>query len=146
MSCPWGFDCRTLFVGYQNHRNCLFFRCENSFGVGRFFFLKSELFRCEKVQKGLIQPGRHLRNVLGLQLFRAVDGTHRIPKMCYISNLGENWIFAGYFNVTFCLNFTIFFKKFQFFKCRLFFYQNWWKVRRTMTANRKKITMHGSDP
>ena len=70
--------------------------------------------------------------------FRAVDGTHWIPKMCYKSNLGENWIFVGYFNVTFCLNFTIFFKKFQFFKCRLFFYQNWWKVRRTMTANRKK--------
>ena len=46
-----------------------FFRCENSFGVGRIFFLKSELFRCEKVQKGLIQPGRHLRNVFGLQLF-----------------------------------------------------------------------------
>ena len=78
-------------------------------GSEEFFFLKSELFRCEKVQKGLIQPGRHLRNVLGLQLFRAVDGTHRIPKMCYISNMGENWIFAGYFNVTFCLNFTIFF-------------------------------------
>ena len=55
MSCPWGFDCRTLFVGYQNHRNGPFFRCENSFGVGRFFFLKSELFRCGKVQKGLIQ-------------------------------------------------------------------------------------------
>ena len=70
MSCPWGFDCRTLFVGYQNHRNGLFFRCENSFGVGRIFFLlKSELFRCEKVQKGLIQPGRHLRNVFGSQFF-----------------------------------------------------------------------------
>ena len=69
MSCPWGFDCRTLFVGYQNHRNGLFFRRENSFGVGRISFPKSELFRCEKVQKGLIQPGRHLRNVFGLQIF-----------------------------------------------------------------------------
>jgi len=69
MSCPWGFDCQTLFVGYQNHRNGLFFRYENSFGVGRIFFLKSERFRCEKVQKGLIQPGRHLRNVFGLELF-----------------------------------------------------------------------------
>jgi len=38
-------------------------------GSGEFFFLKSELFRCEKVQKGLIQPGRHLRNVFGLQPF-----------------------------------------------------------------------------
>ena len=89
-------------------------------GSGEFFFLKSELFRCEKVQKGLIQPGRHLRNVFGLQrfwfaTFRAVDGTHRIPEMCYISNLGETWIFADHFNVTFCLNFTIFFKKINFF-------------------------------
>ena len=33
------------------------------------FFLKSEFFRCESVQKGLIQPGRRLRNVFGLQLF-----------------------------------------------------------------------------
>jgi len=41
--------------------------------------------------------------------------------MRYISNLGEKWIFAGHFNVTFCLNFTIiFFKKFHFFKCRFF--------------------------
>ena len=32
----------------------LFFRCEKSFGVGRIFFLKSKLFRCEKVQKGLM--------------------------------------------------------------------------------------------
>jgi len=46
-----------------------FFRCENSFGVGRIFFLKRKLFRSEKVQKGLIQPGRHLCNVFGLQLF-----------------------------------------------------------------------------
>jgi len=66
-------------------------------------------------------PGRHLRNVFGLQLFTAVDGTHRTPKMCYISNLGEKWIFTGHFNVTFCLNLTIFFKKFHFFKCRFFF-------------------------
>jgi len=84
--------------------------------VGRIFFLKSELFRCEKVQKGLIQPGRHVRNFL-----RAVDGTHRIPKMCYISNLGEKWIFAGHFNVTFSLNFTIFFKKSIFSNADLFF-------------------------
>jgi len=46
-----------------------FFPLKNSFGVGRIFFLKSELFRCEKVQNGFIQPGRHLRNVFGLQLF-----------------------------------------------------------------------------
>jgi len=114
-------------------------------GSGDFFFLKSGLFRCEKVQKGLIQPGRHLRNVFGLQLFSAVDETRRIPKMCYISNLGEKWILAGHFNATLCLNFTIFFEKFHFFKCRFFVYQNWWKVRRTMTANGEKITMHGSD-
>ena len=86
-------------------------------GSGEFFFLKSELFRCEKVQKGLIRPGRHLRNVFDLQLFSAVNGTHRIPKMCYMSNLGEKRIFAGHFNATFCLNFTIFLKKFPFFKC-----------------------------
>ena len=61
MSCPWGFDCRTSFVGYQTTVIRL--------GLGEFFFLKSELFRCEKVQKGLIQPGRHLRNGFGLQLF-----------------------------------------------------------------------------
>ena len=146
MSCPCGFDCRTLFVGYENHRNGLFSRCENSFGAGRIFFLKSELFRCKKVQKGLIQPGRRLRNVFGLQLFRAVDGTHRIPKMCYISNWGEKWIFAGHFNAAFCLNFTIFFKKFHLFQMHIFCNQNWWKVRRTMTANGNKITMHGSDP
>ena len=69
MSCPWGFDYRTLFVGYQNHRNGLFSALKIRSGSGEFFFLKSELFRCEKVQKGLIQPGRHLRNVFGLQLF-----------------------------------------------------------------------------
>jgi len=73
------------------------------------------------VQKGLIQPGRHLRNVFGLQLFRAVDATHRIPKMCYISILGEKWIFAGHFNATLCLNFTIFFKKIHFFQMQIFF-------------------------
>jgi len=66
--------------------------------------------------------------------------------MCYLSNLGEKWIFAGHCNATFCLNFTINFKKINFFKCRFFVYQNWWKVRRTMTANGKKITMPGSEP
>jgi len=120
-----------------------FFRCENSFEVGR-FFLKSELFRCGKVQKGLIQPGRHLRKVFGLQLFRAVDGTHRILKMCYISNLGEKLIFAGHFYVTFGLNFTIFLKKFHFFQMQIFFTKIG-GARRTMTAYGEKITMHGSD-
>ena len=68
MSCPWSFDCQTLFVGYQNHRNGLFSAVKIRLGSGD-VFLKSELFRCEKVQKGLIQPGRHLRNGFGLQLF-----------------------------------------------------------------------------
>jgi len=143
MSCPWGFDCRTLFVGYQNHRNGLFSAVKIRLGSGEFFFLKSELFRCEKVQKGLIQPGRRLRNVFGLQLFRAVVGTHRIPKLCYIGNLGEKWIFAGHFNVTFCLTFTIFLEKSYFFQMQIFFYQNWWKVRRTMTAMGKKSPCMG---
>jgi len=40
--------------------------------------------------------------------------------MCYISNLGEKWILAGHFNATFCLNFTISFKKFQFFQMKIF--------------------------
>jgi len=67
-------------------------------GLGEFFSLKSELFRREKVQKGLIQPGRHLRNVFGLHFFlRAIDGTHRIPKMCHIGNLGKKMGICGLF-------------------------------------------------
>jgi len=37
MSCPWGFDCRTLFVGYQSHRNGLF-SAENSLWGREIFF------------------------------------------------------------------------------------------------------------
>ena len=51
MSCPWGFDCRTLFVGYQNHRNGLFFRFGNSFGVGRIFFWKVSFFDAKRYKK-----------------------------------------------------------------------------------------------
>ena len=144
MSCPWGFDCRTLFVGYQNHRNGLFFRLWKFVWGRENFFSEKWAFSMRKGTKRFNSTGTPPTQRSWFATFRAVDGTHRIPKMCYISNLGENRIFAGYFNVTFCLNFTIFFKKFHFFSCR-FFNQNWWKVRRTMTANRKKITMHGSD-
>ena len=69
MSCPWGLDCRTLFVGIKTTETAFFSAVKIRLGSGEFFFLKSELFRCEKVQKGLIQPGRTLRNGSGLQLF-----------------------------------------------------------------------------
>jgi len=51
MSCPWGFDCRTLFVGYQNHRNGLFSAVKIRLGSGEFFFLKSELFDAKSYKK-----------------------------------------------------------------------------------------------
>jgi len=51
MSCPWGFDCRTLFVGYHNHRNGLFSAVKICLGSGEFFFWKVSFFAAKRYKK-----------------------------------------------------------------------------------------------
>ena len=66
-------------------------------GPGEFFFLKSELFRCEKVQKGFIQPGRHLRKMFGLQLFKGYRWDPPISKNVLCKQFGRKMNICGLF-------------------------------------------------
>jgi len=111
------------------------FRSKNSFGVGRIFFYEKWAFSMRKGTKKFNSTGTKPTQGFCLQLFWGCRWDPPNSKNVLYEQFGLKLDICGSFKCHFFLKFYNFY--------RLFFYQNRWKVRRTMTANGKKITMHG---